>query len=152
MSLLRGQTRGGLGRVCATGMYRSIEHVKFPKFQTGIFVEWQAAIHQPTAWPVPHAYTQPHHLGNGSHGQLFCPYWVNEPGKTPCIKDPLLPRRGIEVHGVIHGCHGYVERYMVRCRGAWCWMVMYGVGSGLGLGLYGVVWWCLVLYSQNNLY
>ena len=38
------QARGGLGRVCATGMYRSIEHVKFPKFQTGIFVEWKASI------------------------------------------------------------------------------------------------------------
>ena len=36
------QTRGGLGRFCATGMYRSLEHVKFPKFQTGIFVEWKA--------------------------------------------------------------------------------------------------------------
>ena len=36
------KTRGGLGQVCATGMYRSIEHVKFPKFQTGIFVEWKA--------------------------------------------------------------------------------------------------------------
>ena len=38
------QTRGGLGRVCATGMYRSIGlgHVKFPKFQTGVFVEWKA--------------------------------------------------------------------------------------------------------------
>ena len=36
------QMRGGLGRVCATGMYRSIEHVEFPKFQTGIFVEWKA--------------------------------------------------------------------------------------------------------------
>ena len=55
------------------------------------------------------------------------------------------------MHGVIHGCHGYVERKMVRYRGAWCWMVMYGVGSGLALGLYGVVWWCLVLYSRNNL-
>ena len=31
--------RSGLGRVSAAGMYRSIEHVKFPKFQTGIFVE-----------------------------------------------------------------------------------------------------------------
>ena len=36
------QTRGGLGRVCATGMYRSIGHVEFPKFQTGIFLEWKA--------------------------------------------------------------------------------------------------------------
>ena len=26
------QTRGALGRVCATGMYRSIEHVEFPNF------------------------------------------------------------------------------------------------------------------------
>ena len=47
MSLLRShnnKTSGGLGRVCATGMYRSIEHVKFPKFQTGIFGEWKAPI------------------------------------------------------------------------------------------------------------
>jgi len=36
------QARGGFGRLCATGMYRSIEHVKLPKFQTGIFVEWKA--------------------------------------------------------------------------------------------------------------
>ena len=36
------ETRGGLGRVCVTGMYRSIWHVEFPKFQTGIFVEWKA--------------------------------------------------------------------------------------------------------------
>ena len=45
MSVLRShnnKTRGGLGRVCATGMYRSTEHVKFPKFQTGILVEWKA--------------------------------------------------------------------------------------------------------------
>ena len=43
MSVLRShynKTHSGLGRVCATGMYRSIEHVKFPKFQTAIFVEW----------------------------------------------------------------------------------------------------------------
>ena len=38
------QTRGGLGPVCATGMYCSIGHVKFPKFQTGIFVKWKAPI------------------------------------------------------------------------------------------------------------
>ena len=36
------ETRGGLGRVCVTVMYRSIWHVEFPKFQTGIFVEWKA--------------------------------------------------------------------------------------------------------------
>ena len=35
MSVLRShnnKTRGGLGRVCATGMYRSIEHVNFAEF------------------------------------------------------------------------------------------------------------------------
>ena len=45
MSVLKSHNnkmRGGLGRVCATGMYRSIEQVKFPKFQTGITVEWKA--------------------------------------------------------------------------------------------------------------
>ena len=32
----------GLGLVCATrNLYRSIVHVEFPKFQTGIFVEWK---------------------------------------------------------------------------------------------------------------
>ena len=35
---------GGLGRVCATEMYRSIGHVEFPKSQTGIFVEWKATL------------------------------------------------------------------------------------------------------------
>ena len=48
MSVLRShnnKTRGGLGRVCATGMYRSIEHVKFPKFQTGIFCWMESARH-----------------------------------------------------------------------------------------------------------
>ena len=58
-----------------------------------------AHIHQPTAWPVPHACAQPYHPGSGSHGQLFRPYWgssawhsrrVNERGKSRCIKDPLL--------------------------------------------------------------
>ena len=32
-----------LCRVCATGMYSSITRVEFPKFQTGIFVEWKAS-------------------------------------------------------------------------------------------------------------
>ena len=36
------QTRGGLGRVCVTGMYRCIGHVDFPKFQIGVFVKWKA--------------------------------------------------------------------------------------------------------------
>ena len=53
-------------------------------------------IHQPTAWPVPHACAQPYHPGSGSHGQQFRPYWgssawhsrrVNERGKFPPMKD-----------------------------------------------------------------
>ncbi|CAH3021380.1 unnamed protein product, partial [Porites evermanni] len=31
-------------------------------------------IHQPTAWPLPHACAQPYHTGSGSHGQLFRSY------------------------------------------------------------------------------
>ena len=32
-----------------------------------------AHIHQPTAWPLPHACAQPYQAGCGSHGQLFRP-------------------------------------------------------------------------------
>ena len=35
------QMRGGLGQICATGMYHSIGYLKFLKFLTGIFVEWK---------------------------------------------------------------------------------------------------------------
>ena len=35
------QIRGGLGRVCATGIYPSIGRVEFSKFQTGILIEWK---------------------------------------------------------------------------------------------------------------
>ena len=39
------QSRGCLGRVFATGMYRYIGHVKsVPKFRTGIFVEWKTPL------------------------------------------------------------------------------------------------------------
>ena len=37
--------RGGLGLICAARMYHSIGHIndmEFPKFHTGIFVEWKA--------------------------------------------------------------------------------------------------------------
>ena len=37
-------------------------------------------VDQPTAWSVPHACAQPYHPGNGSHGQLFRPYW----GSSAC--------------------------------------------------------------------
>ena len=38
------QMHSGLGLVCATQMYHFIEHVEFPKFQAGIFVEWKAPL------------------------------------------------------------------------------------------------------------
>ena len=37
-------TCSGLGWVCATQIYHSIGHMEFPKFQTGIFVEWKAPL------------------------------------------------------------------------------------------------------------
>ena len=51
------QTRGGLGQVCVTGMYLSVGHVKFPKFQTGIFVEWKSPLNsqlrlETIFWPI----------------------------------------------------------------------------------------------------
>ena len=36
--------RRGLGWVCASGNVHSIGNMKFPKFQTGIFVEWKASL------------------------------------------------------------------------------------------------------------
>ena len=58
-------------------------------------------IHQPTAWPVPHACAQPYHPVSGSHGQLFHPYWGSSAWHrrrvyeraNQCLKDPLLSRR-----------------------------------------------------------
>ena len=38
------QMRGGLGRVCTTGIYRSFWHLEFPKIQTRIFVKWKAPL------------------------------------------------------------------------------------------------------------
>ena len=41
----KNKTRGGLDRVCATGtMYRSIGHLEYMKFQTGIFVKWKTPL------------------------------------------------------------------------------------------------------------
>ena len=34
-----------------------------------------AHIHQPTAWPLPHACAQPYHADSGRHLQLFRSYW-----------------------------------------------------------------------------
>ena len=56
-----------------------------------------AHIHQPTAWPLPHACAQPYHAGSGSHGQLFRHYWSTSAwhslwsvtGANSCIKRPF---------------------------------------------------------------
>ena len=62
----------------------------------------EAHVQTATVWPVPYACAQPYHPGSGSHGELFRPYWgssawhsrrAKERGKTPCMKDPSLPRR-----------------------------------------------------------
>ena len=46
------QTPDRFGLVCATGMYRSAWHVDFPKFQTGIFVEWKTRkVFPEKGWP-----------------------------------------------------------------------------------------------------
>ena len=45
--------------------------------------------------------------------------------------------------------YGDVERYMVRCRGAWCWMVMYGV-EWRCTEVYGGVKCCIVEKNYNN--
>ena len=69
----KNQTRGALGRVCATWLYRFIGHVKFPTFQT---VEWKAPPNstvRPTGWAIelhpfkPFLRTKPiHHTGLNS--------------------------------------------------------------------------------------
>ena len=48
-----------------------------------------AHIHQPKAWPVPHACAQPYHPGSGSHGQLWHSCRVYERA-NPCLKNLLL--------------------------------------------------------------
>ena len=69
-------------------------------------------IHQPTAWPVPHACAQPYHPGSGSHGQLFRPYWsslawhsrrVYERGKSPCINVTLSLKGVLALASAVKG-------------------------------------------------
>ena len=55
--------RSGLGRVCATRMYRSIGHVEFLKFQSWIFVEWKAHIVYNVKHGVPDAFLRDWILG-----------------------------------------------------------------------------------------
>ena len=47
--------RGGLGGVCATDMYRTIGHVKFSKFPTGILLNGKrprSKLHVPDMYDV----------------------------------------------------------------------------------------------------
>ena len=53
----------GLGRVCATRMYRYIGLVEFLKFQIGIFVEWKAPIVYNVKHSVPAAFLRDCILG-----------------------------------------------------------------------------------------
>ena len=45
--------------------------------------------------------------------------------------------------------YGYVERYMVRCRCAWCWMLMYGV-EWCCIDVYDGFKCCIVERIYNN--
>ena len=45
------QTRWGFGRVCATGMCRSIGHIEFPKFPIGIQSCWMESAVWLWIWP-----------------------------------------------------------------------------------------------------
>ena len=70
------QTRGGLGGVCATGMHSSIGHVKFLKFQTGIFVEWKAPLFEGSPiWPVWSVWSVGPKLSLSIIGQNCCPQY-----------------------------------------------------------------------------
>ena len=68
------QTRGGLDRVCATGMYRSIGHVELPKLQTGISVERKAPCNYQLTAQIPNNRC-------GYTGHFYCPKWPFYSGK-----------------------------------------------------------------------
>ena len=68
------QTRGGLVRVCATGMYHSIGHVELPKLQTGIFVEPKAPCNYQLTAQIPNNRC-------GYTGHFYCPKWPFYHGK-----------------------------------------------------------------------
>ena len=88
-----------------------------------------AHIHQPTAWPVPHACAQPYHPGSGSHGQLFRPYWgslawhsrrVNEQGKFPCKVTALrFPANSLHKCCVELSLKGVLARTRLSSKGLW---------------------------------
>ena len=59
-----------------------------------------AHIHQPTAWPVPHACAQPYHPGSGSHGQQFRPYWGSSVWHSRRVNERGNPRVSKTVKGV----------------------------------------------------
>ena len=93
-----------------------------------------AHIHQPTAWPLPHACLQPYHAGSGSHGQLFRPHWGSSAwhscrpvtGENPRTKDPFLPRRVPAPHNICGSCWlGTARQFSHDMRGeggssVWC--------------------------------
>ena len=49
-------------------------------------------LHNSAVWPVPNAYAQPYHPGNGSHGQLFRPCWGSSAWHSPYLVVPLPPQ------------------------------------------------------------
>ena len=49
----------------------------------------EAHIDQPTSWPLSHICAQPYHVGSGSHGQLFRPYWGSPVWHSSSYKNSL---------------------------------------------------------------
>ena len=49
----------------------------------------EAHIDQPTAWPLSHICALPYHVGSGSHGQLFRPYWGSPVWHSSSYKNSL---------------------------------------------------------------
>ena len=66
--LLEGKGVGGVV------VYYSFLNMTFVHVLNKTNLKQGAHIHQPTAWPVPHACAEPYHPGSGSSGQLFCPH------------------------------------------------------------------------------
>ena len=64
--------RGGLGLICAARMYHSIGHMEFPKFHTGIFVEWKA----PQALDKNLCSSQRFASLYVLAGKIFCTTWI----------------------------------------------------------------------------
>ena len=96
------QTRGGLAcRVCATEMYPSIGPVKFPKFQTEVFVEWKT----PLGFGIQN---KAQGIRSSTNNWIIQVTWNPEkPRRGIGIQNPT--RSWIPLHGAISGNSAHTE-------------------------------------------